>query len=42
MPEGPSKGYIHPLGEMLPLYYKVRGWDEKGVPTAKKKEALGL
>ena len=25
----------HPLGELLPAYYKKRGWDESGVPTPK-------
>jgi aldehyde:ferredoxin oxidoreductase len=25
----------HPLGELLPAYYKQRGWDESGVPTPK-------
>lgn len=23
----------HPLGELLPAYYRKRGWDENGVPT---------
>lgn len=27
---------------MLPVYYKVRGWDRKGVPTHKKRRKLGL
>lgn len=31
-----------PLAEMLPVYYKIRGWDEHGVPTPKKLKALGL
>lgn len=30
------------LKAMLPVYYKVRGWDEKGVPTVKKLKKLGL
>ncbi len=42
MPDGPSKGYIHPLREMLPQYYRVRGWSEDGVPTAAKKQELDL
>lgn len=25
----------HPLGQLLPAYYKKRGWDAHGVPTAK-------
>jgi aldehyde:ferredoxin oxidoreductase len=24
------------VAEMLPVYYKTRGWDENGVPTQKK------
>jgi aldehyde:ferredoxin oxidoreductase len=27
---------------MLPEYYKLRGWDEHGVPTQKKLEELEL
>jgi aldehyde:ferredoxin oxidoreductase len=27
MPEGPSKGHVVRLGEMLPEYYRLRGWD---------------
>lgn len=42
MPEGPTKGYVHPLKDLLPKYYEVRGWSADGVPTADKKEALGL
>ena len=40
--EGPSKGNVHRLAELLPDYYLERGWDEKGVPTKEKLEALGL
>ncbi len=42
MPDGPNKGAVHRLGELLPEYYKVRGWDENGVPTEEKKKELGL
>lgn len=42
IPDGPSKGHVHKLKELLPEYYKVRGWDEKGIPTSEKLEALGL
>jgi len=41
MPEGPAKGYVVKLGEMLPDYYKVRGW-VKGRPTRAKLEELDL
>ena len=33
MPGGPNKGMVFPEDELLPLYYKVRGWDaETGFP----------
>jgi aldehyde:ferredoxin oxidoreductase len=42
IPAGPSKGEVSRLNEMLPLYYKLRGWDENGVPTPEKLHELGL
>jgi len=39
---GPSKGEVNHLDLMLPEYYKLRGWDEKGVPTADKLKELAL
>jgi aldehyde:ferredoxin oxidoreductase len=42
MPEGPAKGQVVHLKEMLPEYYRLRGWDEEGIPTSKKLEELGL
>jgi aldehyde:ferredoxin oxidoreductase len=42
MPEGATKGHVHPLGQMLPKYYEVRGWSAEGVPTEEKKKSLGL
>ena len=39
---GPSKGLVSRVPEMLPEYYKVRGWDEKGVPTAERLKELQL
>ncbi|NLH49894.1 MAG: aldehyde ferredoxin oxidoreductase family protein [Myxococcales bacterium] len=30
------------LGAMLPVYYKTRGWDSRGIPTVKKLKGLGL
>ncbi|MBW2313744.1 MAG: aldehyde ferredoxin oxidoreductase C-terminal domain-containing protein, partial [Deltaproteobacteria bacterium] len=32
----------HPLGQLLPKYYKNRGWDAGGVPTKKTLDRLGL
>ncbi len=31
-----------PLDKMLPMYYRVRGWDAQGVPTARKRKQLGI
>lgn len=39
---GPAKGVTVHLDQMLPVYYRVRGWDESGVPTAEKLMELGL
>jgi aldehyde:ferredoxin oxidoreductase len=30
----------HPLGQLLPRYYKIRGWDADGVPTRRTLEKL--
>ncbi|MFP3928544.1 MAG: aldehyde ferredoxin oxidoreductase family protein [Desulfobacteraceae bacterium] len=30
--EGPSKGQVVPVGEMVRDYYKLRGWDDRGRP----------
>jgi aldehyde:ferredoxin oxidoreductase len=30
----------HPLAQLLPRYYRIRGWDESGVPTARTLEKL--
>jgi len=42
IPTGASKGEVCELDRMLPEYYKLRGWDEKGIPTKEKLEELGL
>lgn len=42
MPEGPAKGHVVELDEMLPKFYRLRGWDENGVPTDAKLAELGL
>lgn len=33
---------VVPMDKMLPKYYKVRGWDENGVPKQKKLKKLGI
>ncbi|MDP4128167.1 MAG: aldehyde ferredoxin oxidoreductase family protein [Bacillota bacterium] len=40
--DGPSKGHIHHLDELLPEYYTIRGWDQEGVPTPEHLNALGM
>ncbi len=42
MPDGPNKGHVVKLSELLPRYYKVRGWSEDGHPTEEKLKELGL
>lgn len=42
IPEGASKGHVHRLAELLPQYYKERGWDESGIPTESKLAQLKL
>ncbi|MHA2001906.1 MAG: aldehyde ferredoxin oxidoreductase family protein [Promethearchaeota archaeon] len=42
LPDGASKGEICELDKMLGEYYKLRGWDEKGIPTAAKVEELKI
>ena len=45
VPEGPVKGWRLDRGrfmEMLRLYYRKRGWDERGWPTREKLLELGL
>ena len=42
IPEGPSKGWVHKLDELLPEYYELRGWTPGGIPTDERLEELGL
>jgi aldehyde:ferredoxin oxidoreductase len=42
LPGGGAKGHVSRLGEMLPEYYQLRGWDKHGVPTEKKLKELAL
>jgi aldehyde:ferredoxin oxidoreductase len=42
MPDGPSRGNVVPLEEMLPEYYALRGWDRDGKPTKERLAELGL
>ena len=40
--EGPSKGKVVPLTELLQDYYNVRQWDENGIPTDELLERLSI
>ena len=42
MPDGPARGHIVELDEMLPEFYELRGWDDNGVPSEAKLAELGL
>lgn len=42
LPSGPAKGQVNRLGEMLPEYYRLRGWDAEGRITREKLQELGL
>ena len=41
-PGGTAKGKVCELDVMLPEYYKLRGWNEDGVPTKETLARLGL
>jgi aldehyde:ferredoxin oxidoreductase len=42
MPDGQSKGQTFDVGRMLDSYYRLRGWDQQGIPSKEKLKALGL
>ena len=42
LPDGPGKGHVCELEQMLPIYYQLRGWDSEGQPVESKLEELGL
>lgn len=39
---GPAKGKTSKVKDIIPEYYKLRGWDAKGTPTPAKLTELGL
>ncbi len=41
-PDGKAKGRVPDLGKMLPQYYRLRGWDEKGIPKEERLRDLDL
>jgi aldehyde:ferredoxin oxidoreductase len=40
--DGMAAGVLPELDKMLEGYYRLRGWDENGIPTEKKLKELGL
>ncbi|MEW6259993.1 MAG: aldehyde ferredoxin oxidoreductase family protein [Thermodesulfobacteriota bacterium] len=42
MPDGPAKGLVCHLDEMLDAYYPIRGWNRDGQPTQETLHRLGL
>jgi aldehyde:ferredoxin oxidoreductase len=42
MPDGPAKGQVFEQDQLLPEYYRMRGWDQNGIPNKEKLEELGL
>ncbi|MCB1857994.1 MAG: aldehyde ferredoxin oxidoreductase family protein [Gammaproteobacteria bacterium] len=40
--EGAGQGWVAHLDEMLPEYYRERGWNPEGVPTEETLQRLGL
>lgn len=42
IPEGPSKGHVHRLSELLPKYYEIRGWGRDGIPTEETLQKLSV
>jgi len=40
--EGPSKGNVSRLSELLPEYYELRGWGTDGIPTDERKGMLEI
>ncbi|NLV20602.1 MAG: aldehyde ferredoxin oxidoreductase family protein [Syntrophomonadaceae bacterium] len=42
MKGGPHAGKVVQLGEMLPEYYQLRGWNEQGIPSEEKLKELRL
>jgi aldehyde:ferredoxin oxidoreductase len=42
VPSGPAKGLVNRLDEMLPEYYRLRGWTAEGEVTPAKRRELGI
>jgi len=42
LPDGPAKGFVSHLPQLLDEYYQLRGWNKNGEPTAEKLMELNL
>jgi aldehyde:ferredoxin oxidoreductase len=42
LPDGPQKGAVVHIDKLLPEYYKLRGWSEKGIPENDKLKELDI
>ncbi|MHA2247550.1 MAG: 3-hexulose-6-phosphate synthase [Candidatus Hodarchaeales archaeon] len=42
LPEGPARGHVVNIDNLLKEYYFVRGWDELGIPSDRKLEGLNI
>ena len=42
LPDGPQKGAVSRMKEILPEYYQLRGWDAQGYIPAAKLQELGI
>lgn len=42
LPEGPARGQVVHLNEMLDEYYELRGWDHEGIPKKETISQIGL
>jgi aldehyde:ferredoxin oxidoreductase len=40
--DGPSRGMVCQLSDMLDEYYRLRGWTQDGIPSTEKLNELGL
>ena len=40
--DGGTKGHLPNIEEMLPIFYKIRGWSSEGIPTNETIKRLGL
>ena len=41
-PDGEAGGVLPKMDAMLPEYYRLRGWDAEGTPTAERLQQVGL